>query len=149
MPTPITDSETDGIALQITQPARAAGLVEENTDGDPTSLAPVRVYTFNDVLLVVDRAQMDAQAVADLVAVTIQDTKRISQGIDAKLRVTTNGYEVQLPATSTASFAVGDTVVAVPAPNMLVLRKRNWDGTRLVEDLVTMRQEQAEHESSA
>ena len=48
----IKQSGTDGLALQVTKPARSAGLVEENSDGEATSLADVRVYAFDHLLLV-------------------------------------------------------------------------------------------------
>lgn len=45
----------EGLALQITEDARSAGLVEENNEGEATRLAEVRVHSFDDLLLVVDR----------------------------------------------------------------------------------------------
>jgi hypothetical protein len=43
----------DGLALQVTKPARAAGLVEE-TDDVPARFADIRVFAFDGLLLVVD-----------------------------------------------------------------------------------------------
>ena len=43
----------DGLALQVTKPARAAGLVEK-TDDELTRLADIRVFAFDGLLLVVD-----------------------------------------------------------------------------------------------
>jgi hypothetical protein len=60
-------SGADGLALQVTNPARAAGLVEETSDGDATDLADVRVSAFNQLLLVVDRDSVETPAVTDLV----------------------------------------------------------------------------------
>lgn len=53
MPNAIKQSG-EGLALQVTKPARAAGLVEENVDGDSIRRAEVFVYAFDDTLLVID-----------------------------------------------------------------------------------------------
>lgn len=83
MPNSIKDAGADGVALQITKPARAAGLVEEDSDGNATYRADVRVYAFDDVLLVVDRERMNTDDVAELVASVAQDTDSIYQAVDA------------------------------------------------------------------
>jgi hypothetical protein len=62
----IKESGTEGLALQITKPARAAELVEENSEGAPTSLADVRVYSFQHMLLVVDVEAVAATEIAEL-----------------------------------------------------------------------------------
>ena len=142
MPNMIKNSGTDGYALQVTTPARVAGLVEENEAGEATRLAPVRVYSFNDVLLVVDHERMDTPAVAKLVATTAEDTKSIYQGIDASIQIAGNGYQVQLPAAEAAGFQTGDMASAHPAPNLLVISKQDRDTARLAADIVTIRQQQ-------
>lgn len=142
MPNKIKDSGADGVALQVTHDARSAGLVEENAEGEPTYLAPVRVYTFNDTLLVVNREEMDTRAVAELVAATARDTKSIYQGIDAKMHRAGHGYKVQLPAAGDAGFDVGDVAIAHPGPDLLVITKQTPNGTRLAEDVVAIRAEQ-------
>ena len=101
MPNMIKESG-EGVALQVTKPARVAGLVNEDSEGEPTSLAAVRVYAFNNVLLVVDRDEMDTQTVA----VTAKDTKSIYQGIDASVQEAGNGVKVQLPPADDAGFAL-------------------------------------------
>jgi len=45
---------SDGLAYQITRPAREAGLVEENEEGDASYLATVRVHAVDGLLLIVD-----------------------------------------------------------------------------------------------
>jgi hypothetical protein len=52
MPNTIKRS-SDGLALQVTKPAQAAGLVEE-TDDEPTRIADLRVFAFDGLLLVID-----------------------------------------------------------------------------------------------
>lgn len=142
MPNTIEESG-DGVALQVATPARKAELITEDSEGEPTSLAAVRVYAFNNVLLVVDRDKMDTRTVAELVAVTAKDTKSIYQGIDASVQKGNNGVTVQLPPADDAGFAVGDVAVAHPAPNLLVITKRNQDGAQLAADIVAMRRDQA------
>lgn len=142
MPNRLKDSG-DGVALQVTKPAREAGLVNEDNTGKSMSLATVSVYVFNNVLLVVDREKMDTQTVADLLAVTAKDTKRIYRGIDASVQEVDDSVMVQLPPADLAGFTVGDVAVAHPAPNLLVITKRNQDGVQLADDIVTMRRDQA------
>jgi len=49
-------NSADGLALQVTRPARKAGLVVEDADGNPKQLSGVVVYGFDDLLLVVDKS---------------------------------------------------------------------------------------------
>lgn len=132
----------EGVALQVTKAAREAGLVNEDSRGKSMSLATVCVYSFNNVLLVVDREEMDTQTVADLLAVTAKDTKRIYRGVDASMEEVNDGVTVQLPPADVAGFTVGDVAVAHPAPNLLVITKRNPDGAQLANDIVSMRRDQ-------
>jgi hypothetical protein len=48
----IKSSGAAGAALQVTKPARAAGLVEEDEDGEATYLAEVRVFAFDRLCLI-------------------------------------------------------------------------------------------------
>lgn len=142
MPNTIEKSD-DGVALKVTQSAQVAGLVKEDSEHDPTSLAAVRVYAFNNVLLVVDRDEMDTQTVADLVAVTAMDTKSIYQGIDASVQEGDNDVTVPLPPAEDAGFTIGDMAVAHPAPDLLVITNRDRDSAQLADEIVTMRRDQA------
>lgn len=112
-----------GLALQVTDPARKAGLVEENNDGDATRLADVRVHSFDSILLVVDRDPQVIQEdrVAVLVAELASRTKTVFQAIDASVQESGNGYQVQLPPAEDAGFSEGDTVGCQPAPGVLVI----------------------------
>lgn len=142
MPNNIQESGADAVALQITKPARAAELVEVDSDGDPTYRAAVRVYAFDDVLLVVDRDRVDPAAVAELVATVARDTASIYQAVDAGVHVAGHGYKVHLPMAADAGFDIGDTAPTHPAPNLLTITKRERDGTRLAEDVKTIRLDQ-------
>ncbi|WP_435158337.1 hypothetical protein [Haladaptatus sp. DFWS20] len=55
----------DGLALQVTKPARAAGLVEE-ADDEPTRLADIRVFAFGGLLLVVDIDRITDENIVEL-----------------------------------------------------------------------------------
>ena len=137
-----------GPALQITREARAAGLAEEATGDDLEGaarwarLADVRVYGFDNFLLVVDRDRVDVEDVAELVASAARDTRSIYQGVDASVRPAGNGCMVSLPGLDGTGLEVGDTAPAHPAPNMLVIHARDGAAARLAEDLATIRLEQ-------
>ena len=141
MPNTIEKAD-DGVALQVTTPARASGLVTEDSERDLVALPSVQVYAFNDVLLVVDRNEMDTRTVADLMAVIANDTKSIFHGLDASIQAEDNGVKVQLPPADDAGFAVGDVAVAHSAPDLLVITKQNQDSAQLADEIVTMRHDQ-------
>lgn len=138
----IKTAGADGMALQITIPARAAGLVEEDSDGTATYRADVRVYSFDDVLLVVDREKMNKEHVAELVASVARDTGSVYQAVDASVHIAGHGYKVYLPVARDAGFDVGDRAPAHSAPNLIVITKQDRDGTRLAEDVATLRRGQ-------
>lgn len=142
MPNDIKRSGVDGLALQVTEPARSAGLVEENSERDATYLADVRVYNFNNLLLVVDREEVPQKDIAELVAASARDTKTIYQAQNASVHISGNGYQVQLPGAEDAGFRVGDTAPCKPASGLLVIHRHSDDAVRLGRDLVSMRREQ-------
>jgi len=109
----------------VTKPARSAGLVEENSEGDATNRAKVRVYSFDNMLLVVDRdpQRVDSAAMAELVASMARDTQSVYQAMDATVKISGHGYQVQLPPTEDAGFEVGDTEPVYLEPSVLVVTK--------------------------
>ncbi|WP_227379514.1 hypothetical protein [Haladaptatus halobius] len=66
----------DGLALQVTQPARAAKLVEE-TDDETTRLSTIRVFAFDKLLLVIDIDRVKNENVVELVTSAALDTVSI------------------------------------------------------------------------
>ena len=121
MPNQLTNTG-DGLALQVTKPARSAGLVEENADGDTTHRAKVVAYGFDDLILVFDR-DPDRVPMADraaIVALAARETESIHRGIDTRIQHSGNGYRVQVPATGTG-FGAGDGLPCHAAPGMLVM----------------------------
>ena len=130
-----------GQALQVTKPARDAGLVEENSDGDATRLADVWVYAFDGLLLVVDAVRVTAADRAELVAAAAGDTDSIYGGEQAGLSIAGNGYQVQLPGSPAGGFTPGDTAPVSSAAGVLAIQQR--DGQRLAGDIITLRNEQA------
>lgn len=130
-----------GLALQVTKPARAAGLVAEDAEGEATRLSGVYVYGFDGLMLVVDADRVPKDDRADLVATATEATSSIHRGSAASVEIAGNGYQVQLPACRVAGFEPGTTAPVAPADGILVIH----DGTngRLAADLTTIRNEQA------
>jgi hypothetical protein len=132
----------EGLALQVTKPARAAGLVEEDVDGEPTRRAEVLVYAFDDTLLVVDVDRVTVADRAELVASAARDTKSIYRAARARLQIAGHGYQVNLPPAEDAGFEEGDSAPVHPAPGLLVITTDKSQAARLAADLVTIRREQ-------
>ncbi|RBI59511.1 hypothetical protein DMJ13_23205 [halophilic archaeon] len=130
----------DGLALQITKPARTAGLVEEDKNGDATRRADVRVFAFDGLLLITGTDRVDDDDVAELAATAARDTSSLHRVMDASIQIAGNGYQVQLPPAEDAGFRAGDRPTCTTAPNMLVLATD--DRERLAGDLETIRREQ-------
>lgn len=132
----------DGVALQVTKPARAAGLVEENSEDEPTRLAEVLVYAFDATLLVVDVDEVDIEHRAELVATAARDAESIYRGVEASVQIAGHGYQVQLPPAPDAGLQEGDTAPVHPAPGVLIVTDGTHRATRRAEDLVTIRRSQ-------
>ncbi len=142
----IKSSGEDGLALQVTKPARSAGLVEEDDEGEATFLAKVRVFSFDSLLLVVELDSLSTEEAAELVVSATQDTKSIYRAMDATMQIAGNGYQVQLPPAEDAGFDEGDRASCQVAPGILLISKDGdtvgRDASRLADDLVTIRREQ-------
>lgn len=141
----------DGLALQITKPARAAGLVEERDTPDgrtPTYRAETRVHAFAGLLLVVDTEKVSDDEEASLVAVAARDTQTAYRTMTATVQVAGNGYQLQLPPAGDAGLRKGDKPAVRTAPSALVIANDGVDGrvrpTRVAEDLVTIRRDQSD-----
>lgn len=133
-PNCIKESGVDGVALQITKPARSAGLIEETADDVTTKLANVRVFAFNHLLLVIDRERVDRQNTAELVIIATKYTKSIYQSMNATVQIAGNGYQVQLPPASDAGFEIDDDPACHPSQNLICISKD--DGTSAALDAV-------------
>ncbi|WP_049972826.1 hypothetical protein [Haladaptatus cibarius] len=129
----------DGLALQVTKPARTAGLVEE-TDNEPARLADIRVFAFDGLLLVVDIDRISNEDIVELATSAALDTVSIHRVANASLQIAGNGYQVQLPGAADAGFHVGDRAPCTPAPNLLVIAAEG--SGRVAADIVTIRKEQ-------
>ena len=129
-----------GLALQVTGPARDAGLVEENADGEATRLSGVYVYGFDGLLVVVDAERVSTAQRAEIVSTATTATDSIHRGEAATVEVAGNGYQVQLPGAESAGFDVGDTAPVVLSDGLLVI---HGDADREIVDLVsTVRDDQ-------
>jgi hypothetical protein len=129
----------DGLALQVTKPAQAAGFVEE-TDDEPTRLADIRVFAFDGLLLVVDLNRISDENIVELATSAALDTVSIHRVANASLQIAGNGYQVQLPGAADAGFHVDDRAPCTPAPNLLVIAAE--ESGRVAADIVTIRKEQ-------
>jgi len=129
-----------GLALQVTKPARGAGLVKEDAGDRPTYRAGVVVYGVDDLLLVVDDDRVGMADRAELIATAARDTDSIHRGAPATVEIAGNGYQVQLPGCRAAGFHEGNRTPAVARQGVLFIH----DGAqrRLLEDLTAIREEQ-------
>lgn len=132
----------EGLALQVTKPARTGGLVEENADGEPAWRAEVLVYAFDEMLLVIDVGRVAVSDRAELVASAARDTESIYRAGGARIQIAGNGYQVNLPPAEDAGFDVGDAAPLHPAPGLLVVTTDDCQVSRLAADLVTIRRGQ-------
>jgi len=139
MPNSIKKS-AGGLALQITNEARKAGLVVEDSEGIATRRAEVYVYGFDDLLLLVDSENVAVSHRAELVAAAARDSSSIHRGGVATVEIAGNGYQLQLPGCRDAGFDVGDKTPAEVGNGVLVLH--DGSNTRLANDLLTLRSEQ-------
>lgn len=132
----------EGYALQVTGPARTAGLVEEDEDGEAQRRATVRVHGFAGLLLAVDVDSVDERDEAELVASAARDTGTAYRAIEAQVQHSGNGYQVQLPPAEDAGFMPGDRAPVVPVPGILLIHSDDRDGLRLAQDLEALRRQQ-------
>jgi hypothetical protein len=129
-----------GLALQVTNPARQAELVVENSDRTATRRAEIHVYGFDGVLLVVDSENVAMTHRAELVAAAASDTDSIHRGGKATVEIAGNGYQIQLPGCREAGLHLGDIASVDVGSGILVIH--DGSESRLASDLVTIRDEQ-------
>lgn len=111
-----------GLSLQVTVPARSAGLVVENAEGDATYRADTLAYAVDEGVVVVDR-DTDRVPMNDrvkLLTLAMEATGSVHQGINTSLQHSGNGYSVQVPARD-AGFEKGDALPCHAAPGVLVM----------------------------
>lgn len=135
----IKEGGSDDLRLQVTAPARAAGLVEENTNGGVVRLASVCVYGFDGLLLVIDQS-VDVGHRAGLVATAANDTGSVHGGYPVTVAEAGNGYQLNLPGGSEAGFRAGDKAPVVSCDSVIIIH--SVDSRRLAEDLAAVRTEQ-------
>jgi hypothetical protein len=135
----------DGLALQITRPARQAGLVEEDSEGAATYLATVRVHAVDGLLIIVDVDELTDEQEADIVATAIQDTGSVYTSVEVSVGISGNGYQVQVSNAPDAGLRQGDTPSVTIAPGVILLGNEqagNGSPQRLAADLATIRRDQ-------
>jgi len=129
-----------GLALQLTKPARKAGMVVEDTDGEATRLAEVYVYGFDGLLLLIDADNVSARDRAEMVASAAKDTESIYQGTMSTVGIAGNGYQIQLPGCREAGFTLGDTAPTAVEQGIIVVH--DGSNARVAQDLLTIRDTQ-------
>jgi hypothetical protein len=129
-----------GLALQVTKPARSAGLVEETSEGDATRHADVWVYGFDEIIVALDANRVETDHRAEIVASAAGDSESIYGGQKTTVSDAGNGYQLQLPGCEDAGLRLGDRAPVVPRPGLIIIH----DGTqtRLAEDLAAIRDSQ-------
>jgi hypothetical protein len=143
MPNPIKSGGDGDLRLQITKPARRAGMVDDDGEGDATRLADVYVYGFDGLLLVVDAERVSDTDRAALVSSAASDTGSIYRGEVSSIAIAGNGYQMQLPGCRAAGFSLGDAAPVHSEPGIMVIH--DGEGERLAGDLVEQRAAQREH----
>ena len=126
-----------GLALQITQPARDAEMVVEDTEGNATRRAEVYVYGFDGILLLIDKENVATTHRAELVASAAGDTESIHRGEKATVEIAGNGYQVQLPGCRVAGFEIGDNAPVTVEKGVIVIHDASE--SRLAADLLSIR----------
>lgn len=125
MPQNSIKADGDSRRLQVTKPARAADLVEEQGDGDSqrtTYRADVYVHAFDGIIVIGDESLEDSQW-AEIVAKTAEYTDSSFRCDTAKIQHDGNGYSVALPVASDAGFELGGTPGVHPAPGVIILSR--------------------------
>lgn len=136
----------DGLALQITREARAAGLAEtKNEDGLEgaerwSRLAPVRIYVFDGLVLVADRERVSMDKIAEIVKSAVGDTETMYHAARGQITPSGNGCMVSLPGVTESGMDKGDTVAVETASGLLVLH--DGESERLARDLRSIREVQ-------
>jgi hypothetical protein len=125
-----------GIAMQVTETARAAGMVREDDNGNVQHRADsLYVYAFDDLCLVVDPGQVDSPERAELVVTAAGDTDSIHHGGTTAIADAGHGYKLYLPGADAAGFSVEDGYTDVDlrsAPGVLFISKASrpdWSTT--------------------
>ena len=126
-----------GLALQITQPARDAEMVVEDTEGNATRRAEVYVYGFDGILLLIDKENVATTHRAELVASAAGDTDSIHRGEKATVEIAGNGYQIQLPGCREAGFEIGDNAPVTVEKGVIVIHDASE--SRLAADLLSIR----------
>jgi hypothetical protein len=131
-------------ALQVTKPARAAGLVEEDSEGDVQYRADVLVHAVDDLLVVVDRDRVEAAARGKLIRRAIEYRDSTHRASFTQVQPKGHGYAIVLgqPA-GDAGFEVGERAPVTPVQGALIINRMDApDITRVVSGLETLRRNQ-------
>lgn len=131
-----------GLALQVTTPAREAGLVRETDDGDVRDLADVFIVAVDDTLLVGDRAELTGRDRIELVDALARDADSLYRIMFASIQQEGNGYQVQLPNARDAGFEKGDHAPVTVGNDLFVVHDGEPRRVERADAVVALRGEQ-------
>ena len=131
-----------GLALQVTTPAREAGLVRETDDGDVRDLADVFIVAVDDTLLLWNREKISGRDRIELVDALARDSGSLYRIMFASIQPEGNGYQVQLPNASDAGFEGGDRAPVTTGNDLLVVHDGEPRRVERADAVVALRAEQ-------
>ncbi|WP_153952720.1 hypothetical protein [Halosegnis longus] len=131
-----------GLALQVTVPAREAGLVRETDDGDVHDLADVFIVAVDDTLLVGNRAELTGRDRIELVDPLARDAESLYRIMFASIQPEGNGYQVQLPNARDAGFEEGDRAPVTVGNDLFVVHDGEPRRVERADAVVALREEQ-------
>ncbi|RNJ22047.1 hypothetical protein [Halosegnis longus] len=131
-----------GLALQVTMPAREAGLVRETDNGDVHDLADVFIVVVDGTLLVGNREQITGRDRIELVDTLARDAESLYRIMDASIQPEGNGYQVQLPNAGDAGFEHGDRAPVTTGNDLLVIHDGEPRRVEWADAVVALRGEQ-------
>ena len=129
-----------GLALQITQPARAAGLVTETADGDLRETADVFVVAVDDTILVGNRDTVTGRERVELITPLARDAESLHRIVYTRIQPEGHGYQVQLPNAADAGFATGDRAPVVAGDDILIIHDGDTSRANRAASIATIRE---------
>lgn len=108
-----------GTAIQITKPARQAGMLKDN-NSENLRLAEVRIYSFDRLLVATDIERMNQKEISEIIIQAIEGTQTVFDAKKGRIQSAGNGYQLQLPPAEDAGFEIGDTLECQSAPGLLI-----------------------------
>jgi hypothetical protein len=128
-----------GLGLQVTKPVRAAGLVEEQGEGEDrrtTYRADVLIHVVDGIVLVIDVDLISGADRAALVSRAIRSTRSTYTADFSQIQHAGNGYRVQLPGVRHAGLEKGDRAPVQTDSGVLVVHREDKTLAGRAEDIL-------------